>query len=97
MAGKGTTCKCVSMVVLEQPVETHPLTPRIYKIDGRTIHISICGEPNITIAPEKRLKTDYPNGTWIKKSLRATNQRSSRPEPTTISSSAARHQRGSAG
>jgi hypothetical protein len=42
MAGKGTTCKRLSMVVLEQPVETNPLTLRIDKIDGSTIHISIC-------------------------------------------------------
>ena len=67
MAGKERTHKCLSPVGLEQPVKTHPLAPRLDKIDGKAIHISICGEPDITIALEKRLKMDYPNVNWTTK------------------------------
>jgi hypothetical protein len=59
--------KCLSPVGIELPVKTFPLAPRLDKIDGKTIHISICGEPDITIALERRLKMDYPNVNWTMK------------------------------
>ena len=60
--------KCLSPVGNEVPVDLFPLAPRLDSLDGKTINISICGEPDITIALEKKVKMDYPNVNWtIKK------------------------------
>lgn len=59
--------KCLNPVGIQVPVKTYPLAPRLDKIDGKTIHFSICGEPDITIALEKRLRSDYPNVNWTTK------------------------------
>ena len=59
--------KCLNPVGIQVPVKTYPLSPRLNKIDGKTIHLSICGEPDITIALEKRLRSDYPNVNWTTK------------------------------
>jgi hypothetical protein len=51
------------------PVKTYPLAPRLDTIDGKTIHFSITGEPDVTIALERRLRQDYPSVNWtVKKS-----------------------------
>jgi hypothetical protein len=62
-----TKYKCLNPVGIQVPVKTYPLAPRLDKIDGKTIHFSICGEPDITIALEKRLRSDYPNVNWTTK------------------------------
>ncbi len=67
MASGDRVYKCLSPVGIELPVKTFPLAPRLNNIDGKTIHISICGEPDITIALEKRLKMDYPAVNWTMK------------------------------
>jgi hypothetical protein len=67
MANRDRVYKCLSPVGIELPVKTYALAPRLDKIDGKTIHISICGEPDITIALERRLKMDYPNVNWTMK------------------------------
>ena len=67
MAGTERVYKCLSPVGIQLPVKTSPLAPRLDKVDGKTIHISICGEPDITIALERRLKMDYPNVNWTMK------------------------------
>jgi len=60
--------KCLNPVGLQLPVNTFPLAPRLNTLDGKEVYFSICGEPDITIALEKRLKSDYPNVNWkIKK------------------------------
>jgi len=62
------TYKCLNPVGITPPVDTHPLAPRLDSLDGKQIYISICGEPDITIPLEKKLKMDYPNVNWkIKK------------------------------
>ena len=66
---KDKVYKVLSPVGIELPVELFPLAPRLDSINGKTIHFSITGEPDITIALEKQLKVDYPNVRWtIKKS-----------------------------
>jgi hypothetical protein len=65
--------KCLNPVGISLPVETFPLAPRLNTIDGKTIWLSITGEPDITIPLEKRLKADYPNVNWrIKKTYSIT-------------------------
>lgn len=51
----------------ELPVQTYPLAPRLDTIDGKTIHISITGEPDITIPLEKKLRERYPSVNWTMK------------------------------
>ncbi|MFC1991224.1 hypothetical protein ACFLVC_00585 [Chloroflexota bacterium] len=61
--------KCLNPAGITLPVDTMPLAPRLDSLDGKEIYISICGEPDITIPLEKRLKSDYPNVNWkVKKS-----------------------------
>jgi hypothetical protein len=64
MAEQEKTYKCLNPVGISIPVETFPLAPRLTTLDGKTIYISITGEPDITIPLEKRLKTDYPQVNW---------------------------------
>ena len=67
MAAK-ETYKCLNPTGIQKPVETFPLARRLDSIDGKTINLNITGEPDITIALEKRLKSDYPDVNWtIKK------------------------------
>lgn len=59
--------RCISPVGNANIVQTFPLAPRLDKIDGKNICLSICGEPDITIALEKKLKSDYNNVNWTLK------------------------------
>ncbi|MFC1900062.1 hypothetical protein ACFLYN_00555 [Chloroflexota bacterium] len=61
MAEKDRVYKCLNPVGIELPVKTFPLAPRLDTIDGKEIYFSITGEPDITIALEKKLKSDYSN------------------------------------
>jgi hypothetical protein len=56
---------------MEVAVDSYALAPRLNSLDGKTIYFSICGEPDITIPLEKRLKSEHPNVNWkIKKTYR---------------------------
>lgn len=59
--------RCLNPVGIANPVNTSPLAPRLDRLDGKNICLSICGEPDITIPLEKRLKTDYPQVNWTLK------------------------------
>jgi hypothetical protein len=60
--------RCINPIGNALPVKTYPLAPRLDKVDGKNICLSICGEPDITIPLEKKLKSDYPGINWtIKK------------------------------
>ena len=68
MAAKDKVYKCLNPVGIQAPVDTFPLAPRLDTLDGKNIYFSITGEPDITIALEKKLKMDYPDVNWqIKK------------------------------
>jgi hypothetical protein len=56
--------KCLNPVGLSIPVQTFPLAPRLNTLDGKTIYLSITGEPDITIPLEKRLRSSLPNINW---------------------------------
>jgi len=50
-----------------RPATTHqdlPSFSTLDSLDGKEIWLSITGEPDITIALERRLKMDYPNVNW---------------------------------
>ena len=52
---------------IQEAVEIFPLAKRLDTLEGKTIHISITGEPDITIPLEKKLKMDYPDVNWTAK------------------------------
>ncbi len=65
---KDKVYKFLNPVGIQTPVDTFPLAPRLDRLDGKEIVFSITGEPDITIALEKKLKMDYPQVDWkIKK------------------------------
>lgn len=59
--------KFLNPLGIENPVLTYPLAPRLDRLDGKTIHISITGEPDITIFLERQLKEAYPSVNWTSK------------------------------
>ena len=59
--------KCLNPVGIQSPIETFPLAPRLDTVEGKEIWLSITGEPDITIALERKLKMDYPNINWRQK------------------------------
>lgn len=83
MAGK--IYKCLNPTGMQMPVNTFPLAPRIDTIDGKTIHLNICGEPDITIRLEKKLVAEYPQVNWlIKKTYGIDPRRMSEEETKTV-------------
>ncbi len=59
--------RCINPGGIASQVQTFPLAPRLNKLDDKRICLSICGEPDITIPLEKKLKSDYPNVRWTVK------------------------------
>ena len=77
--------KCLNPVGVQMPVKLFPLAERLDSIDGKTIHLNICGEPDITIPLEKKLKADYSNVNWnIKKTYGIDPRRLSQEEMKTV-------------
>jgi hypothetical protein len=56
--------KCLNPVGISIPVQTFPLAPRLNTLEGKTIYLSITGEPDITIPLEKTLRSRYPSINW---------------------------------
>ena len=65
-AAKSKVHKCLNPVGIEEPVDSHPLAPRLDKLDGKTIYISIGagGEQDITIPLPQALQRAYPQVNW---------------------------------
>ena len=60
--------KCLNPVGIQDPVDLHPLAPRLDKdkLDGKTIYLSIGagGEQGLMIPLPKVLQEKYPNVIW---------------------------------
>ena len=67
MAEKDKMYKCLNPVGMQPPVKTFSLAPRLGNLEGKTIHLSICGEADIWVPLEKKLKAYYPNVNWTVK------------------------------
>ncbi len=65
MAGK--IYKCLNPIGTQEPVDLFPLAPRLGKLDGKTIHLRVCGEADIWVPLERKLKSDYPGVNWTVK------------------------------
>jgi hypothetical protein len=59
--------KCLNPTGIQEPVEIFPLAERLGTLEGKNIHLSICGEPDITIPLERKLKANYPSVNWTMK------------------------------
>ena len=59
--------RCLNPTGIQQPVKLSPLAPRLDTLDGKTIHLNICGEMDIWVPLEKKLKSNYPNVNWTVK------------------------------
>jgi len=66
-AAKEKTYKCLNPVGIQEPVDQFPLATRLKDLDGKTVHLSICGEADIWVPLEKRLKGDFPDVNWTMK------------------------------
>ena len=76
--------KFLSPLGIEDEVDTVPLAPRLTTLNGKTIHLSITGEPELTIYLERQLKEAYPQANWtVKKSYRPTPVRLTKEERKT--------------
>ena len=67
MAEKNKVYKCLNPVGIQEPVDQFPLAPRLKDLNGKTVHLSICGEADIWVPLEKRLKGDFPDVNWTMK------------------------------
>jgi hypothetical protein len=61
-----TVYKCLNPVGFQESVEQHPLSPRLNKLDGKNITLSIGagGEQGILIPLRKMLPERYPQVKW---------------------------------
>ncbi|UCC17605.1 MAG: hypothetical protein JSU58_03380 [Dehalococcoidales bacterium] len=64
--------RCINPVGTAEEIGTFPLAPRLDMIEGKNICMSICGEPDITIPLEKKLKSNYPGVNWVIKKTYST-------------------------
>lgn len=67
MADKDRVYRCLNPRSIQEPVDLSPLSPRLDTLDGKTIHLSVCGEADIWVPLEKRLKSDFPEVNWTVK------------------------------
>jgi hypothetical protein len=58
--------KCLNPVGIQDPVDLSPLAPRLDKLEGKKIVLSIGagGEQDITIPLPKKLQEAYPDVNW---------------------------------
>lgn len=58
--------RCLNPVGIQDPVTLYPLAPRLDRLEGKTIYVSINagGDQDITIPLLKRLPADYPGVNW---------------------------------
>jgi hypothetical protein len=66
-AAKEKTYKCLNPVGIQESVDQFPSAPRLKDLNGKTVHLSICGEADIWVPLEKRLKGDFPDVNWTMK------------------------------
>jgi len=67
MAEKDKVYKFLNPVGNQYPVDTFPLAPRLESLEGKTVHMSICGEADIWVPLEKKFKIEYPDINWTVK------------------------------
>ncbi|MDP6825254.1 MAG: hypothetical protein QGI95_03895 [Dehalococcoidales bacterium] len=61
------TYRCLNPIGIQDAVDTIPLAKRLDHLNGKTIHLSICGEADIWVPLEKKFKMEYPDVNWTVK------------------------------
>ena len=66
MAAKDKVYKFLNPVGIQEPVEQHPLAPRLDKLEGKRITVSVGagGEQGILIPLVKKLPEKFPQVKW---------------------------------
>jgi hypothetical protein len=64
---KEKTYKFLNPEGIDNPQDLYPLAPRLKSLDGKTVHLSICGEADIWVPLEKKLKSEFPDVNWTMK------------------------------
>ena len=66
MVAKDKVYKFLNPVGIQEPVEQHPLAPRLDRLEGKRITLSIGagGEQGILIPLPKKLQEKYPQVRW---------------------------------
>ncbi len=64
--------KFLNPIGIQDSVDAFPLASRLEFLDGKTVHLSICGEQDIWAFMEKQLKSDYPDVNWTVKKTYST-------------------------
>ena len=66
MAERDKAYKCLSPVGIQEPVEQHPLAPRLDTLEGKNIVLSVGagGEQGILIPLVKKLPQRFPQVNW---------------------------------
>ena len=61
--------KFLNPVGIEEAIDLSALAPRLDKnnLDGKTIHLCITGEPDVTIYIDKQIRAAYPKVNWTMK------------------------------
>jgi len=66
-AAKEKAYKCLNPIGIQEPVDTVSIAPRLKSLEGKTVHLSICGEADIWVPLEKKLKSEHPDINWTVK------------------------------
>jgi hypothetical protein len=66
-SGMAEKYKFISPLGIEDEVDTITLAPRLTSLEGKTIHFSITGEPDLTIFLDRQLREAYPQVNWTSK------------------------------
>ncbi len=64
--------KCLNPRGTKEAVDTFPLAPRLTSLNGKTVHLSLCGEQDIWAYLEKDFKREYPDVDWTVKKTYST-------------------------
>jgi hypothetical protein len=67
MTTKDRIYQCLNPVGIQDPVDLHPLAPRLDRFGGKTImfNMMVNVEQDFLTALEKMLRDNYPSVTWI--------------------------------
>jgi hypothetical protein len=59
--------KCLNPIGIQDPVDLHPLAPRLDRLGGKTImfNMMVNVEQEFLTPLEKMLRSDYPEVNWI--------------------------------
>ena len=66
MVTRERTYKCLNPIGIQDPVDLHPLAPRLDRLDGRSIMFNMMAqvERELLVPLQEMLRNDYPTVNW---------------------------------